>query len=66
MQTPGHRETADPRLDVHNSTVDREAAEANLCGMTDLRNGRICTKAALHAGGCEFRPLSEVARSMDE
>jgi hypothetical protein len=49
-------EQPDGRQDVHNSAVDTQTAAAHLCGQTDLRTGRICTKPARHDGTCEFVP----------
>ena len=50
----GDRDDDEPRLDVHNANIDQRAADADLCGVTDLRNGRVCAKPALHRGGCDF------------
>ena len=46
----------DGRQDVHNTGVDTQLAAAHLCGQTDLRTGRMCTKPARHDGTCEFVP----------
>jgi hypothetical protein len=60
-------EDLDGRQDVHNSDVDTQMAAAHLCGKTDLRTGRTCTKRARHDGMCEFVPKAaaqEVARRL--
>jgi hypothetical protein len=49
------RPEGQPRLDVHNSSVDEETAEAGRCGAHDLASGRICRLPALHPGGCDFQ-----------
>jgi hypothetical protein len=53
----------DGRQDVHNSGVDTQLADAHLCGQTDLRTGRMCTKPARHDGTCEFLP-KDAARAV--
>ena len=55
----------DGRQDVHNSGVDTQMAAAHLCGQTDLRTGRTCTKPARHQGTCEFVP-KDAAREAAE
>ncbi len=60
-------EEPDGRQDVHNSDVDTQMVAAHLCGKTDLRTGRTCTKPARHDGTCEFIPKNaaqEVARHL--
>jgi hypothetical protein len=60
-------EEPDGRQDVHNSDVDTQMAAAHLCGKTDLRTGRTCTKRARHEGACEFVPkdaAQEVVRDL--
>jgi hypothetical protein len=44
----------DDRLDVHNVAVDTSAANAHLCGMTDLRTGRTCVAPVHHDGTCQW------------
>ena len=56
-------EGPDGRQDVHNSGVDTQLAAARLCGQTDLRTGRMCTKPARHDGTCEFLP-KDAARAV--
>lgn len=48
-RAPGHE-----RYDLHNVNIDETAAIANLCGVLDLRNGRVCRLPALHPRGCRF------------
>jgi hypothetical protein len=56
-------EGPDGRQDVHNSGVDTQLAVAHLCGETDLRTGRMCTKLARHDGTREFLP-KDAARAV--
>jgi hypothetical protein len=42
------------RFDLHNASVDTIAASAHLCGMTDLRLGRVCALPLHHRGSCRF------------
>jgi hypothetical protein len=56
------RPEGEPRLDVHNSDVDEETAEAGRCGALDLPSGRICQLPALHRGGCDFQAPQEPVR----
>lgn len=49
------RPEGEPRLDVHNSSVDEAAAAAGQCGALDLASGRMCRLPALHRGGCDFQ-----------
>lgn len=42
------------RFDLHNASVDNTAASAHLCGMTDLRTGRVCALPVHHSGSCHF------------
>ncbi len=56
-------EEPDGRRDLHNSGVDTQMAAAHMCGQTDLRTGRMCTKSARHDGTCEFVP-KDVARGV--
>ncbi len=44
----------DYRLDVHNTSIDTELANAHLCGTTDLRTGRTCAEPFRHRGPCNF------------
>jgi hypothetical protein len=65
MSDPGasRRLEGEPRLDVHNSSVDEDTAEIGRCGTLDLRSGRVCRLPALHSGACNFQaPPLDAAR----
>ena len=51
-----HSMEPDPevRREVHNAAVDEDVANAQLCGLTDLRTGRTCKESAHHSGSCLF------------
>jgi hypothetical protein len=59
-------EEPDGRQDVHNSGVNTQMAAAHLCGQTDLRTGRTCSKAARHHGTCEFIPKDAALEVADD
>jgi hypothetical protein len=59
-------EETDGRQDVHNSGVDTQIAAAHLCGQTDLRTGRTCTKPGRHQGTCEFVPKDAAREVADD
>jgi hypothetical protein len=40
------------RLDLHNGTIDLDAARAGRCGFTQLRTGRVCHLRHRHVGPC--------------
>jgi hypothetical protein len=40
------------RLDLHNSTIDFDAARAGRCGFTQLQTGRVCHLRHRHVGPC--------------
>lgn len=48
------RAEGESRLDIHNTNVDQDRAEAGLCGTVDLRSGSVCLRQSLHPDGCEF------------
>ncbi len=50
------------RTDSHNASVNKELAEAGLCGMTHLATGRVCVRPARHSGSCDFRTREEAER----
>jgi hypothetical protein len=53
------RPEGEPRLDVHNTNIDKQLAEAGRCGHVDLKNGRTCRLTALHSGGCDFQETQD-------
>jgi len=42
------------RLEIHNASVDKSAADSHLCGMLHLASGRVCLLPERHRGPCEF------------
>lgn len=54
IPAPPRRPAGEPRLDVHNASVDADSAAADECGTLNLANGWICRATALHQGGCTF------------
>ena len=40
------------RLDLHNTNIDLDAANAGRCGFTQLRTGRVCRLPHRHVGPC--------------
>ena len=63
--TVSGRPEGEPRLDVHNSNVDEDAAETGRCGTLDLRSGRVCRLPALHHGACDFQAPGRSGRGED-
>jgi hypothetical protein len=56
------RPDGEPRLDLHNSNVDEDAAGTGRCGTLDLNSGRVCRLPALHSDGCVFERPAATAR----
>ena len=50
----------DERADIHNATIDTDAADAGLCGQLHLRTGRACVLPARHPGECVFHDSETV------
>ncbi len=50
--------------DLHNPSVDEDAARAGACAQVHLQTGAMCTKRRGHAGSCEFRPPEEAAQAL--
>jgi hypothetical protein len=42
------------RRDLHNSSINLEAALAGRCAFTHLASGRVCRLAYGHVGSCRF------------
>ena len=51
-----HGDATSPQ--AHNSEIDSDAADHQLCGMTHLPSGRTCVLAVRHSGSCEFHAPS--------
>lgn len=49
------------RRDLHNTSVEQSAAAACLCGMLDLRTGRVCVLPVHHRGSCQFVSHDELS-----
>ncbi len=54
----------DNRLDLHNASVDNDAANAHLCGTIDLRTGRTCVEPFHHRSPCRFVSKDEAQRML--
>jgi hypothetical protein len=52
--------------EVHNASVDENAAAQGGCGQLHLPTGAMCTLRHGHEGSCEFSPAAEVATSLAE
>jgi hypothetical protein len=63
---PSTRPKGETRLDVHNSNVNEDLAEAGLCGTVNLVTGEACRLPALHQDGCEFHRLTAPDVQRDE
>ena len=42
------------RHDLHNSSIDFQAATEGLCGFTHIPTGRVCRLRCRHAGPCDL------------
>lgn len=49
------------RLDLHNVSVDFNAAQAGQCGFTHLASGRVCRRPHRHPGACQVRPAAALS-----
>jgi hypothetical protein len=45
---------ASERRDLHNSSIDEEAALTGHCAVTHLASGRVCMLPYRHVDGCHF------------
>lgn len=65
MDTQAHPEPdasgsgAGPVSDVHNASVDEDAARQGGCGQVHLPTGRMCTLRHGHPRSCDFSPGGE-------
>ena len=50
--------------EMHNASVDEDAAGAGECGQVHLPTGRMCTLPHGHAGSCEFISAEAAAASL--
>lgn len=57
MNEHGHR---DDRLELHNTSIDEEAAEVGACAQVHLPTGRTCILEHHHEGSCNFVPRDEL------
>src|SRR5665647_3077934 len=51
--------------EMHNASVDEDAARAGECGQVHLPTGRMCTLPHGHAGSCEFISAEAAAASAE-
>lgn len=51
--------TEGTRADLHNPSVDEQAAEAGMRGNVHLPSGRICVLSSRHSGPGRFVPRSQ-------
>lgn len=51
------------RADLHNPSVDEQAAEAGMCGNVHMPSGRICVLPSKHSGPCRFVPRNHAFSS---
>ncbi len=51
------------RGDLHNTDIDEEVAETDLCGTVDLRTGRICIRGNRHPGSCDLQPKDQARQA---
>ena len=65
-QAPSTRSKGETRLDVHNSNVNEDLAEAGLCGTLNLVTGAACQLPALHQDGCDFHRMTTPDVRRDE
>ena len=54
----------DDRQELHNTSIDEEAAEIGACAQVHLPTGRTCTLEHHHEGSCSFVPRDEVEESL--
>jgi hypothetical protein len=50
--------------EMHNASVDEDAARAGECAQVHLPTGRVCTLRHGHAGSCEFISAEAAAASL--
>jgi len=50
--------------EMHNASVDEDAARADECAQVHLPTGRVCTLRHGHAGSCEFISAEAAAASL--
>ena len=49
------RISSQKRLDLHNSNIDFDAANAGRCGVTHLQTGRVCQLPHRHQSPCQLQ-----------
>ena len=55
------RNSSRKRLDLHNSNIDFDAANAGRCGVTHLQTGRVCRLPHRHQSPCQLQSRHESA-----
>jgi hypothetical protein len=54
----------DARIEIHNTNVVDDVAEAGGCGLRNLQDGDTCGLASGHGGPCEFLAPEDVAEAL--
>jgi len=54
------------RQDLHNASVNDEAAHAGACGQVHMATGRMCTLEQGHEGSCDFVAPDQVEESLSD
>ena len=55
------RNSSRKRLDLHNSNIDFNAANAGRCGFTHLQTGRVCQLPHRHLSPCQLQGRHQAA-----
>lgn len=63
MNEDAHR---DDRQELHNTSIDEEAAEVGACAQVHLPTGRTCILEHHHEGSCNFVPRDELEESLTQ
>ena len=54
------------RQDLHNTSVDKNVADAGRCGQVHLATGRTCTLEQGHNGSCDFATPAKVEETLHD
>lgn len=63
---PDRDPSAEHVSEVHNSSVDEDAARRGACAQVHLATGAMCTLRHGHEGSCEFSPAADVEALLTE
>lgn len=61
-----HVQSADHASEVHNASVDEDAARRGACAQVYLATGATCILRHGHEGSCEFSPAGDVEALLSE